>query len=363
MNLDRPMVQGRGRRFQLIKSVLVTVGITGSQMQSAHGAMATTRSGLADLRAQGAISVSRSGISPRSACKSGASERQKKRRVQNLAVDDQTPDEDGIQCLDDELGILGLFATNSGRSSKGYLVEVEINGDSINMEVDTVADFSIMSRDTYIKRFKSFPLQNTDVKLKTYSETLRTCGQMQCKVVYSGQEYILPMIVAENEGKPTLLGRNWLEKLKVNWNEVFSLNGTLRNEELDCIINKHADLFREGYDGMKGKEAHIRVREGASPIYFKSRPVPYALTEAVEVELNKLEEHGVIIKVDRSDWASPIVVVPKADGSVRICGDYKVTINQVVDDEQYPLPTAQDLYSTLAGSKVFSKLDLTHAYA
>ena len=258
----------------------------------------------------------------------------------------------------------GLFATNSGRASKGYLIEVEINGESINMEVDTAADFSIMSRDTYIKRFKSFPLQNTDVKLKTYSgETLRTCGQMLCKVVYSGQEYILPMIVAENEGKPTLLGRNWLEKLKVNWNEVFSLNGTSRNEELDCILNKHADLFREVYDGMKGIEAHIRVREGASPTYFKSRPVPYALREAVEAEINKLEEHGVIVKVDHSDWASPIVVVPKAGGSVRICGDYKVTMNQVVDDEQYPLPTAQDLYSTLAGSKVFSKLDLTHAYA
>ena len=30
-----------------------------------------------------------------------------------------------------------------------------------------------------------------------------------------------------------------------NWNEVFSLNGTLRNEELDCILNKHADLFKE----------------------------------------------------------------------------------------------------------------------
>ena len=141
------------------------------------------------------------------------------------------------------------------------------------------------------------------------------------------------------------------------------MNGTSRNEELDCILNKHADLFREGYDGMKGIEAHIRVREGASPIYFKSRPVPYALREAVEAELNNLEEHGVIVKVDRSDWASPIVVVPKADDSVRICGDYKVIINQVVDDEQYPLPTAQDLYSTLAGSKVFSKLYLTHAYA
>ena len=83
----------------------------------------------------------------------------------------------------------------------------------------------------------------------------------------------------------------------------------------------------------------------------------------MEAELNKLDEHGVIVKVDCSDWTSPIVVVPKADGSVRICGDYKVTINQVVDDEQYLLPTAQDLYTTLVGSKVFSKLDLTHAYA
>ena len=205
-------------------------------------------------------------------------------------------------------------------------------------------------------QFKSIPLQNTDVKLKTYSgETLRTCGQMQCKVVYGGQEHILPMIVAVSEGRPTLLGRNWLEKRKIDWSRVFSLNETSGNEEIDAILNKHANLFREGYDGMKGMNAHIRVREGASPSYFKPRPVPYALREAVEAELNKLEENGVIAKIEQSDWASPIVVVPKADGSVRICGDYKATINQVVDDEQYPLPTAQDLYSTLAGSKLFTK--------
>ena len=48
----------------------------------------------------------------------------------------------------------------------------------------------------------------------------------------------------------------------------------------------------------------------------------YALREAVEAELNKLEENGVIVKVEQSDWASPIVVVPKSDGSVRICGEF-----------------------------------------
>ena len=162
------------------------------------------------------------------------------------------------------------------------------------------------------------------------------------------------MIVAENEGRPTLLGRIWLEKLKIDWNEVFRLNETSRSEELNCILNKDADLFKEGYDGIGGYRS-------AHPIYFKSRPVAYVLKEAVEAELNKLEENGV--KVEQSDWASPIVAVPKSDGSVRICGDYKVTINQVVDDEQYPLPTSQDLYSTLAGSEVFTNLDRTHAYA
>ena len=73
--------------------------------------------------------------------------------------------------------------------------------------------------------------------------------------------------------------------------------------------------------------------------------------------------YGIIVKTERSNWASSTVVVPKADRSVRICEDYKVTINSVVEDEQYLLATQQDLYAALSGSKHFSKLDLNHAYA
>lgn len=108
---------------------------------------------------------------------------------------------------------------------------------------------------------------------------------------------------------------------------------------------------------MTGLEAHITMRGDAKPVFVKAHRVPYALKEQVEKELDKLE------KVDRSLWACPIVVVPKADNTVRICGDYKSTINQSVEDEQYVLPTTQDLYAALVGSKVFSKLDLSHAYA
>ena len=55
------------------------------------------------------------------------------------------------------------------------------------------------------------------------------------------------------------------------------------------------------------------------------------------------------------------MAVHKKDGSVRICGDCKMTINQVLDVDQYPLPTPDDLFATLAGGQKFTKLDLAQA--
>lgn len=69
----------------------------------------------------------------------------------------------------------------------------------------------------------------------------------------------------------------------------------------------------------------------------------------------------LISKTENSEWASPIVIVPKADKTIRICGDYKVSINQCIEVQTYPLPNT-DLFGTLAGGTSFSKLDLSHAY-
>ena len=66
--------------------------------------------------------------------------------------------------------------------------------------------------------------------------------------------------------------------------------------------------------------------------------------------------------MNNSDWAAPIVAVPKKDGKFRICGEYKVTINQVLDVEKYPLPNPNDMFTTLAKGRIFSKLDLSQAY-
>ena len=75
-----------------------------------------------------------------------------------------------------------------------------------------------------------------------------------------------------------------------------------------------------------------------------------------------MEAEGIIEKVNNSDWAAPIVSVPKKDGKFRLCGDYKVTINPVLNVDQYPLPKPEDLFATLAGDKRFTKLELRQAY-
>ena len=109
-------------------------------------------------------------------------------------------------------------------------------------------------------------------------------------------------------------------------------------------------------------EAKVYIPADAKRRFFKPRPISYALWQKVEDELDRLQREGVITPVTFSDWATPIVPIVKPDGSVCICGDYKVTINAVAKLETYPLPKIEDLFTALSGGTVFSKLDLSHAY-
>lgn len=196
-------------------------------------------------------------------------------------------------------------------------------------------------------------------------ETLILEGQFPCEVKYEDQKLNLNMIVASYVDRPTLLGRDWLRSLTLDWNKIFSIttDSCDAQSSIKFLLNSYATLFEDSYEGIKGHKTHINISDNTRPVYFKPRPVPYALKQEVEKEVGKLETNGVLVKTDQSDLAAPAVIVPKSDKTVRICGDYKVTVNQAVVDEKYPLPTSQDLFAALTGGKVFSKLDLSHAYA
>ena len=135
-----------------------------------------------------------------------------------------------------------------------------------------------------------------------------------------------------------------------------------KDNPVDRLEKEYPKLFDVGHGKINNFKATIALQPGAQPFYRKARPVPYALKKKVEAELDRLEQQGIIKKVERSNWATPIVVVPKTDKLIRICGEYKVSINPYVRTESYPLPTVQDLFSSVSNSAVFSKLDLQHAW-
>lgn len=93
---------------------------------------------------------------------------------------------------------------------------------------------------------------------------------------------------------------------------------------------------------------------------MKARLIPFKLISFVDKALDELTNAGVLVKIESSDWVT-IVPVLKADGSIRICGDYQVTINSKLIIE-HPLSTTDELFAKIAGEKKFSKIHLRQAY-
>ena len=273
-------------------------------------------------------------------------------------VDDQQDEADS-----DEYSQYALN-TMSRERTKPMMVSVSLNGSKVNMEVDTGASLSVISFDTYQSLWpkRSAPaLRKSRVKLSTYTgEHVPIAGVISVQVVYEDQQKELDLIVVQGKG-PNLLGRDWLLVLRLDWSRLNQLTHSC-SEKCHEIVDKHANVFKEELGLVQGVKAKLHVDPQAQPRFFKPRKVPYALRGKVEAELDRLESEGVIEKVPTSDWAAPIVPVVKQDGSVRICGDYKLTINQAAKTESYPLPRIEDIFASLSGGQSFTKLDLAHAY-
>lgn len=85
----------------------------------------------------------------------------------------------------------------------------------------------------------------------------------------------------------------------------------------------------------------------------------YATKQAIKDGLDCFEASGILKKVSYCECAAPIVVVPKKDRKTRICSDYKVTVNQALEVDQYPLPKPEDLFATLVGRTKFTALEFS----
>ena len=242
--------------------------------------------------------------------------------------------------------------------TKPLLCTLTIEGKPVEMEIDTGAAVSIMAERTYQQLFSHKPLQPSTVRLTTCTQSpIHVKGQLLVQVYYGQQTFDLTLVVVAGSG-PSLLGRNWLQSIRLDWRAIHKASSALLTP-LPSLLDEDQALFQDELGTIEKKKTTRLVRPDCTPRFFKPRPAPYAICDAVGSQLDK---EGVLEKVSHSDWAAPIVVVPKQDGSYRLCGDYKVTVNQALDVDQYPLPKPEDLLATLAGGQNFTKLDLRQAY-
>ena len=133
-------------------------------------------------------------------------------------------------------------------------------------------------------------------------------------------------------------------------------------QQLRALITEFADVFafEDSELGCAIAVKHSIDTGGHPPIKQQPYRSPVIYREKISQMIDKMRADG-IIQPSHSPWASPIVIVPKKDGSLRFCVDYR-RLNAVTCKDVYPLPRIEDILASLGEAKRFTSLDLASGY-
>ncbi|XP_055931978.1 uncharacterized protein K02A2.6-like [Argiope bruennichi] len=204
------------------------------------------------------------------------------------------------------------------------LLEIFVEGNKCLFELDTGADISCMNVNEFKKLCPDVAIKPTKLLLRNFDNSMITsAGQAVVQIQYKDQ---------------------------------------INTETIYLVHAKYEKIFSPGIGKLEKFCCRLQMKPNYKPVFFKPRPVPFALKERIETELKRLVAEDIIEPMTYSEWATPIVPVIKQNGNLRICGDYKVTINPGLKIEQYPLPRIEDIFAELSGGEFFTKIDLSEAY-
>ena len=131
------------------------------------------------------------------------------------------------------------------------------------------------------------------------------------------------------------------------------------NKELSEMLQRFPDILRSKPGRTTIIEHTINVG-AAQPIKLPPYCLPHAYQDTVKEELREMEQQGIIER-SSSEWAAPIVLVKKKDGTLYMCIDYK-QLNAVSDGDTYKMPIVDDLIDCLGKAKYITTLDLSCGY-
>ena len=164
---------------------------------------------------------------------------------------------------------------------------------------------------------------------------------------------------AEEVLRLALVAEDWSNDEEVGT----KLHGKCKDFNEKEVVEQLKAEYPEVFSDLPGRTTACELRiDTGEAVPRRSHPyrVPNRLKEGVRAEVNKLVELGIVVP-STSPWASPVVPVPKQDGSVRVCIDYR-KVNEVTTADPYYMASMEEILERVGSSKVISKLDLAKGF-
>ncbi|KAK2708707.1 hypothetical protein QYM36_014346 [Artemia franciscana] len=236
------------------------------------------------------------------------------------------------------------------------LIKLTENDSELAFKIDTGAKANIMPLKDFNKLARKPALLLTADVLTSYTgEQLKVLGTANLKVQYRNQTPQTHTFHVVCTDRASILSRQSSERLQLI-KFVLSVNNPAPiRPAIQKLLNEFSDVF-EGIGTLSGT-CKIYLKEGAIPTIQPPKRVPFALQAKFKEELDRLESLGVIEKVTTpTQWVNSLVLVRKADGSLRICLD-PVDLNRAIERLHYPISLFDEVAAKCKGAKKFFKMD------
>ena len=207
----------------------------------------------------------------------------KKCRTKQGASESTNPKKPGKGLSKPNNGMYELYSiADVGKNP--YEVKMWLNEQPVSMQVDTGAAQTVMTKHVFESMFSGATLEPTNVTLTGFAGSpIPVLGRMKVTAKYQEQEHTVSLLVVDvDSGRPNLMGRDWLKVFKLDWKSFATMNMV---EKAD-IKKQFPEVFLKGEGPIKSFKVDVKLKEGASPCFFKPRNVPYALKNKVTEELN-----------------------------------------------------------------------------
>ncbi|XP_041771477.1 uncharacterized protein K02A2.6-like [Anopheles merus] len=253
--------------------------------------------------------------------------------------------------------VVSVNTTNVQQRRK--YINIFINNVSTRLQFDTGSDITIINRNVWQRLGK--PELKRTVSARTASGSgLFLLGEFEANVTIGSVTHVASLRVAQAD--ILLLGTDLIDLFALGSTPMDAFCRHISSEDYSKTVERR---FQEVFNGMglcTKASVKLQLKENVRPVFCPKRPVAYAVQELVDKELDRLEQMSIISPTDYSEWAAPIVVVRKANGSIRLCGDYSTGLNDALQQHEYPLPLPEDIFARLSQCKIFSKIDLSDAF-